>query len=355
MKDWKNTLVSPDASIEVALQTLDSAGLKIVLIADKNSKLLGVVTDGDFRRGILKGYTIKDSVQKIMNKSPITGSPGMSQMHLFEMVKSRSFSPVPLVDDKGRIVGLETFEALTQVGTKKKNWVILMAGGLGKRLFPLTNDRPKPLIHVGDRPILETIVLLMRNAGFEEFFVTTHYRADMIQEHFGDGSKLGVNIHYLHEESPLGTAGSLSLLPEVPTEPLIVMNADLLTNLNFDELLKFHTKSQADMTVCVRDHQIQVPFGVVETKDVWVKSVTEKPTERYLVNAGVYALNPRALKMAQESQYGDMVSLLNGLVKQKLSVAAFPITEYWIDIGQIPDLEKAQLEFSKHFGHMRNS
>lgn len=354
MKDWRKTTVTPNTSIEETLKVIDKSGQQIALILDPQDQLLGILTDGDFRRAVLRGISIHEPVEKIMNRNPIVIQKNMVKKIHEKLGTKKITGGVPVINEKRQVVDLVPYNPESLDVEKKNNWVLLMAGGQGRRLMPLTSDCPKPLLQVGQRPILETTMLGLRNSGFQNFYFSTHYRADMIQNHFEDGSKWGVNIQYLHEETPLGTVGCLSLLPEQPAEPIIVMNGDLLTNLDFDKLLKRHHETKASVTVCVRSYQSQVPFGVVTTSDESIDHIIEKPVQNYLVNAGVYVLSPQAIQMAKENSYNDMVHLLNELIRNKIKVSAFPITEYWIDIGQTPDLERAKQEFDQHFGHVKH-
>lgn len=354
MKDWRKTVVLLETSIEETLKVIDKSGQKIALILDPNDRLLGILTDGDFRRAILRGISLKDSVGTVMNKNPVTiKKDQVKKIHKY-LGQTNITGAVPVINENGQVIDLIQYNPEGLDIEKKPNWVLLMAGGQGRRLMPLTQDCPKPLLQVGERPILETTMLSLRNSGFTNFYFSTHYRADMIKAHFEDGAKWNVNIQYLHEETPLGTVGCLSLLPEEPKEPVIVMNGDLLTNLDFDKLLKRHQETKASVTVCVRSYQTQVPFGVVTTSDEFIEEIIEKPVQNYLVNAGVYVLSPEAIQMAKKNSYNDMVHLLNELICNKIKVSAFPITEYWIDIGQTPDLERAKQDFEQHFGHVKH-
>lgn len=354
MKDWRKTAVTQTTSIEDTLKVIDKSGQKIALILDNQDQLLGILTDGDFRRAILKGVSLHEPVEKIMNKQPVTVKKDQVKKIHKVLSNTKVTGAVPVLNEKNQVVDLVQYNPEGLDIEKKSNWVLLMAGGQGKRLMPLTQDCPKPLLQVGERPILETTMLGLRNSGFNNFYFSTHYRADMIKAHFEDGSKWNVNIQYLNEETPMGTVGCFSLIPNSPKDPIIVMNGDLLTNLDFDKLLKRHHETGASVTVCVRSYQNQVPFGVVTTSDESIEEIIEKPVQNYLVNAGVYVLSPEVIQMAKENTYNDMVHLLNELIRQKIKVSAFPITEYWIDIGQTPDLEKAKKEFDQHFGHVKH-
>ncbi len=354
MKNWRTMAVHPQDSIQDTLKVIDKSGQKIALIVDTEEHLLGVLTDGDFRRAILKGISLQDPVEKIMNKTPITVHKKQMKNWREVLGPKTITGGIPVLNDQRQVVDFVKYETDNLNAERKPNWILLMAGGQGRRLMPLTLDCPKPLLQVGERPILETTMLSLRNSGFTNFYFSTHYRADMIKAHFEDGAKWNVNIQYLHEETPMGTVGCLSLLPEEPKYPIIVMNGDLLTNLDFDKLLKRHHETNASVTVCVRSYQTQVPFGVVTTSDESIEEIIEKPVQNYLVNAGVYVLSPEAIQMAKTNSYNDMVHLLNELIRSKIKVSAFPITEYWIDIGQTPDLEKAKEEFNQHFSHVKH-
>ena len=215
--------------------------------------------------------------------------------------------------------------------------------------FPL-KERPKPLIHVGSQPILETILKNFKDYGFRRFFIAVHYKNEMVRRHFGDGARWGVEIRYLKESKPLGTAGALGFLPAVPKLPLIVMNGDLLTNIHFDQLLSFHKAGRAAATMGVREYDFQVPYGVIKIKNDSILTIDEKPVQRFFVNAGIYLLEPRTLRLLPKNKPFDMTQLFERLIKSKERIAAFPIREYWLDIGQMDDLKRANGEFARVFG-----
>jgi len=348
MKNWKEILISPSTTIKKALEIIDTSSLQIVLVVDENSCLLGTVTDGDVRRGILKGVPFEDPVQHIMNAEPTVVSKDENRGNIFATMKIKSLNHMPIVDDKGRVIGLETLESLLQA-KERDNWVLLMAGGLGTRLKPLTDNCPKPMLHVGDRPVLETILLNFIEYGFKQFFVSINFKAQMIEQYFGDGSKWGVNIKYIHEKEKLGTAGSLNLLPNPPELPLIVMNADLLTKVNFEHLLNFHNSHNSFATMCVREYDFQIPFGLVKIQNQKILSIDEKPVQRLFVNAGIYVLNPEVLNCIPQKVPLDMPQVFQEIITQGKECIAFPIREYWLDIGQMDDLERGGSEFHGHF------
>ena len=267
--NWRNVLIDKNLTILSAIKKLDLEGLKILLVVDENEYLLGVITDGDIRRYILKNGKLEDTVDKVMNQNPIISKNTESKTQLLTKMKYLSILHLPIIDENQRLFGLETFNGLMNEDNKD-NWVILMAGGLGKRLHPITVDRPKPLIKIGDKPILEVLLENFIKSGFRNYYFSINYKADMIRQYFGSGDRFGVNIHYIQENDALGTAGSLSLLPEKPTKPFFVVNADILTNINLDYLLEYHQKSTTKLhaTICVSKHQHTIPFGLVHIDEV---------------------------------------------------------------------------------------
>ncbi|WP_016742355.1 nucleotidyltransferase family protein [Brevibacillus brevis] len=347
--DWRELLVSPQTPILHTLEIIDKSARQIALVADENDRLLGTVTDGDIRRGLLKGRALQDPISLIMNSFPTVASPYETRENILALMKIKKIHQIPIVDEDGKIVHVEVLNELLRP-TKKDNWVVLMAGGLGTRLHPLTHDCPKPLLPVGNKPLLETILQSFIDQGFHRFYISVKYKAEMIQEHFGDGSNWGISIQYLQEKESLGTAGALSLLPEKPSEPFFVMNGDLLTKVNFEQLLDFHKTYQAQATMCVREYDHQIPYGVVRLDQYRLTSIEEKPTQRFFVNAGIYVLSPDAVENIPHNQYFDMPSLFDHLVKNQQQTIAFPIREYWLDIGRMADFERANMEFAEVFG-----
>ncbi|MGN7469343.1 nucleotidyltransferase family protein [Brevibacillus sp. SAFN-007a] len=350
MVNWREMLVLPKTPIITTLEIIDKNARQIALVADEEERLLGTVTDGDIRRGLLKGLALTDPISMVMNPSPIVASSYDTRDHILSVMKIKQVHQIPVVNEHGRIVRVEILDDLLHP-KMKENWVVLMAGGLGTRLYPLTHDCPKPLLKVGDKPILETILQSFIDQGFHRFYLSVKYKAEMIQQHFGDGSKWGVTIRYLEEQESLGTAGALSLLPEKPSDPFFVMNGDLLTKVNFEQLLDFHKTYQAQATMCVREYDHQVPYGVVRLDKHRLVSIEEKPTQRYFVNAGIYVLDPAVLDYIPQRQFFDMPSLFEYVMKdQQQQAIAFPIREYWLDIGRMADFEKANVEFAEVFG-----
>lgn len=345
---WKSHLVDPDTSIFEALRAIGDGRLQIVLV-HQQGRLIGAATDGDIRRGILARVPLDSPVSTIMNVAPITAPVDTTDEAALAMMRRHSIHQLPLVDGEKVIHDIKFLDDLLLSG-QLQNWVVLMAGGLGTRLRPLTFETPKPLIKIGGRPIIETIVRSFTSYGFSKFFLAVNYKADMIEEYFGDGSKFGVEVRYLRENDKLGTAGALSLLPEVPSHPLFVMNADLLTSVNFRQVLNYHMQSGAPATVCVREHKTTVPFGVVTTEGHHLIDIKEKPTLQHFVNAGVYVLDPKVLSHLPNEKALDMPDLLKRLVSEGTRPAVFPVSEYWLDVGHLDDLHRASLEYEEIFG-----
>lgn len=345
MKATKDLLLGPDATILEAIKALDRTAMKIVLVVDAGGRLKGTITDGDVRRGILRSIALTESVTRIMNGAPLTARTDQSSESLLELMKARQLYQIPVLDTEGRLVRLEILDELLK-GQKRDNPVVLMAGGKGTRLYPLTESCPKPLLKVGEKPILERILEDFVTQGFHEFFISVNYKAEMIKDYFEDGSKWGVNIRYLHEQQELGTAGALSLLPVRPTVPLILMNGDLLTEINFHRLLEFHQENSSDATMCIRQYEFQVPYGVVDVEDHALKGLDEKPVHRFFVNAGIYTLEPWILDRIPKNKRCDITDLFRGLLKDKHRTSVFPIREYWRDIGQLDDFEQANRDRS---------
>lgn len=349
MKNWKNALIGSEASILDAIAIIDKASLQIALVTSPEGKLLGVVTDGDVRRSLLKGVPLDGPVSKVMNTRPRVVGIDASLDEVAHLMKRKDLHQIPVVDGGGRVVGLRRMEDMVSAGDRD-NWVVLMAGGLGTRLRPLTDDCPKPMLQVGGRPVLETIIQSFMGHGFHNFFLSINYMGEVIENFFGDGSRLGVDIRYLRETNPLGTAGALSLLPEQPEKSILVMNGDLLTNVNFGQLVDFHEDGGFQSTMCVREYRFQVPYGVVQVEGNQVASIVEKPVNSYFVNAGIYALRPETIGMIPKNTRYDITSLLGELEGQEKGIGAFPVHEYWLDIGQHEDFERACNEFGQFFG-----
>ncbi len=343
MINWKNCLIRPKTSIREAILHIERGGAQIALVLDDDGRLLGTITDGDVRRGLLRSINLDAPTRDVMNVNPTSANISLGRDRILAIMKERHLHQIPLISEDGRVVGLETIEELLKPA-RLDNLVVLMAGGQGKRMRPLTDRIPKPLLPVGGRPLLELLVESLANHGLHRLFLSVNYKAEMFESHFGDGSKYGVEIQYLRESEPLGTAGALSLLPAVPDGPILVMNADLLTSVNFQQLLEFHRQYAADLTLCVREYSQQIPYGVVTLDGHHLRNIVEKPISQHFVSAGIYAISPNVLANCAGG-YLDMPTLVQSLINQGGEVSAFPIREYWLDVGRIDDLERARLDY----------
>ncbi len=344
MAGWERIIVRLDYKIIDAIKLIDKSALQIALVVDDNKKLIGTVTDGDIRRGILNDISLEQPVANIMKAKPITVAPNTPTDEIIKIMKEKLIYQLPVVDEDGCVTGLEVLNDLLKVKSID-NWVVLMAGGLGARLSPLTDKCPKPMVKVGDKPLLETIVDSFVDQGFQHFYLAVNHLKDQIMDYFGDGSKRDVNINYLHEGKKMGTAGALSLLVEKPNKPIIVMNGDLLTKVNFKHLLEYHCSHKAMATMCIREYTMQIPYGVVEINNHSILSIDEKPQHKFFVNAGIYVLNPEALKLIPQNEHTDMTTLFEAIIEREYETAVFPVREYWIDIGHTRDYEKANDDF----------
>jgi dTDP-glucose pyrophosphorylase len=349
MNKFKDLIIKPNQSIMDALRIIDKGSKQIALVVDDENYLLGTVTDGDIRRGLLKGKSLESLIPLVMNPHPIVAKLYHSKKAIYKIMQSKNLRHIPVVDDNGMLVRIEFLADFIEERTYS-NLVVLMAGGLGMRLRPLTEDCPKPLLKIGDKPILEIILENFIDHGFYRFCLTVNYKSDMIKAYFGDGTKWGVEISYIDESTRMGTAGSLSLLDEsIGDEPVLVMNGDLLTKVNFHQLLDYHKETKAHATMCVRDYDYQVPYGVIKTIDHRLIAIEEKPIQRFYVNAGIYVLSPEAINMVPKQSFFDMPTLFEDIIQQKQEASVFPIREYWLDIGRMDDFNRANGEYMEVF------
>ena len=343
-------LTSPSARLAEVIASIDRGALGLSLVVTPDGALLGTVTDGDVRRAILRGTSLDELASAVMNPHPLWVGETTSLRATGELMRRTSITRIPVVDDDLKVIGLRRLEDLIAAPeTVAENLVVLMAGGLGKRLRPLTQDIPKPMLPVGGRPLLETLVTRFRDQGFRSIRLAVNYKAGMVQDHFGDGTELGVDIRYLTEEEPLGTIGALSLLDEAPSSPVIVMNGDVLTKVSFRTLLDYHQTHGFAMTVCVRPYEIQVPYGVVELDDVRITAVEEKPVKGFFVNAGIYIMEPDVVAALPRGRRTDATDVVQRLIADGRKVGSFPVREYWIDVGSHADFERAGREFGDVF------
>jgi len=344
--DLSQICLETTGTIRDAIACIDCSAAKVALAVDSEFKLLDTITDGDIRRAVLAGETLDAPVAVLLERkasktsTPTTALAGTLRSELLELMTKHRIRQIPLLDQEHRVVGLATLNELLPQNDNSLRAVV-MAGGYGTRLRPLTEDVPKPMLPVGDRPLLEVIIEQLQRAGIHRVNLTTHYKKDVITEHFGNGEGFGVDIKYIQEDNPLGTAGALALI-EASEEVLLVINGDILTGVDFQAMLDFHQEHQADMTVAVREHEVQLPYGVIETDGAMVTSIAEKPIIRNFVNAGIYLLSPLAHRKIPTDQPSDMTDLIGQLLEEGRRVVSFPIHEYWLDIGHADDYRKAQ-------------
>ena len=348
MKNIKNIKLKQNATIKEALGIIDSGAMQIALVVDDNDKLLGTLTDGDIRRGILRGLDLDSSIETIVFKEPAIAKISSTKEEILKIALSKKLHQIPIVDDNGIVLDLKEIEELVEPKIKT-NRVILMVGGLGTRLRPLTQDMPKPMLKVGNKPILQTIVEKFAEYGFVNITMCVNFNASIIRDYFGDGKEFGVNIDYVLEEKRMGTAGALSLLKERPSEPFFVMNGDLLTNVNFEHIFNYHMLHKATATMCVREYDYEVPYGVVKMNDNKITAIAEKPVQKFFVSAGIYMLSPEILDLIPQDEFYDMPTLFEKAIAQDKNVISFPIHEYWIDIGRLEEYQKANEEYAKIF------
>ena len=340
MSAWKKVLIKPNDSLEYAIKVLHEGGCRIALVVNQHNKLLGTVTDGDIRRALINKLTMESEIRLVMNDQPTKASKSCSRKELLLVMSSKNLMHIPIVDEDEILCGLETMEYLIK-NPSYDNPVFIMAGGFGTRLHPLTENTPKPLLKVGNRPILETIIDQFIDHGFHNFYISTHFKSEQIRDYFKNGDQQGVNIHYIHEKVPLGTAGSLGLLPDnLPDLPIIIMNGDILTKVDFKHLLDFHNNNDTNATMCVREYDFQVPYGVVDLDGCSIREIKEKPIHKFFVNAGIYVLNKNLINKLDGESYLNMTDFLEKELDSG-GVNAFPIHEYWLDIGRMEEYEKA--------------
>jgi dTDP-glucose pyrophosphorylase len=341
MIDVKKIVLNKKDTILKALELLDLYALRIVLVVDEDNHLLGSITDGDIRRGLLKGQNLHASVETIMHITPYSIEEGeLTNRQIFEIMREKRYLALPVLK-AGQLVNIITLEDLIS-RKRKENPVFIMAGGFGTRLRPLTDKCPKPMLPVGGKPLLETIVLSLKEQGFYKFYISTHYLPEIIREHFGNGEKFDVQIQYVHENDPLGTGGALSLLPKEEIKlPFVVINGDVLTNMNFGKLLDFHEKNQSIATMCVREFQYQIPYGVVNSEDNVIQSMTEKPSYFFDINTGIYVISPELLAQVN-AEFIGMPTILEQQIALQQKVTSYPLHEYWLDIGHMEDYNRAQ-------------
>lgn len=339
-----------EAPLSRAMRAMTECEVGLVLVVDASRRLKGVVADIDIRRALLAGAGLDAPVSKAMNRRPVVARADWPRERISELFRRTGRSNIPLVDGRGRLVELANIHDYAVLPRRFPNRVVVAAGGEGRRLLPLTARTPKPMLKIAGKPILEHILEQLAAAGFVHVYFTVNYLAGKIRSHFGDGSRWGVQLRYLSETRPLGNAGALTLLPEAPEDPVLFLNGDVLTKANYSALLDFHKAEKAAATLCVKRHEVQIPYGVVRLDGRRLGGLVEKPTERFLVNAGIYVLEPSALALLPKGRRCDMTELLERLKRRRAPVACFPVEEYWLDVGDPRQFARAADEFGDVFG-----
>lgn len=348
MSKLPKVTVSQNAQLRHIMQIMDDTALQIALVIDDKGILKGTVTDGDIRRALLNGFSTETLAAEVMNSTPKTLTKGATQEIAQKFMYEHKLNHVPIIDNEGYLVSLTLNDRLQRV-EKNTAPIILMAGGLGMRLRPLTEHLPKPMIPIGDKPLLEQIINQFAKQGFYNFTLSLNYLGHLIKEHFGDGTNYGVKISYIEEKDRMGTGGALSLLEKYPDEPFIVMNGDILTTTPLDKLLKFHIQSGSAATICARSFSTQIPYGVLNTEGTSLTSIEEKPVHKHLINAGIYVLSPVIFDQIRGAEAIDMPELITRLQDHGLKISVLEVNEYWMDIGRPKDLERARTEYAAIF------
>lgn len=343
MKNLEKLFISENATIIEAMEKINEGASEIALVVDKKRRLIATVTDGDLRRGLLSGLSLNDPVKKCMHRNFIYVKEGTGKAEVLDLMKAHTIKQVPVLDSKGRVVGLHLMKEI--IGAKEKaNIALIMAGGRGERLRPITEEIPKPMIKVAGRPILERLILHLIGYGIKNIYLAVNYKSEMIEKHFLDGRELGCKINYIKEEKPLGTAGSLAFLPYIPKEPILVLNGDLLTQFNVEEMLNFHYKNKNSITIGAYDYVYEIPYGVIEEKNGVLKKIKEKPSFVVPINAGIYIVSSEILSLVPKGNYFTMPELIEKTISLKKKVGVYHIEGDWIDVGMPKDLKKAKGE-----------
>jgi len=338
-----------EATLFDVVRAIEQSRRRIAVVVDTSGKLLGTLTDGDVRRCLLAGGDLKTPAIEAMNRDPVSAPVGSPAGYLLDLMKRANVMALPMVDPQGsyvRLMHLTDLDAEPEPGEAQGfAAAVIMAGGEGTRLRPLTYAMPKPMVDIGGIPLLERQVRRLAAAGIARCFISVNYLSDLIEKHFAQGSAFGIRIEYLRERQKMGTAGALSLLPAQPEGPIIVINGDIVTTSDFASLYSYHVSHDAMITVAAVDYRVQIPFGVIRSEGALVSGLEEKPSQRFMCNAGIYALSPQALSLLPEGPY-NMTDLIRDCLAAARRVAVFPMHEFWSDIGTPDDLEKARAAFS---------
>jgi dTDP-glucose pyrophosphorylase len=341
-QNWQKAILSIHSTIQSAIQNLNDSSLKIVLIVNEKGELQGTLSDGDIRRSLLKGLDINSSIENVIHRNPLVAPKNLDRETVKQIMTANKIYQIPVVDENFCIIDLYLWDEVTTLPVRT-NKIVIMAGGEGKRLLPHTESCPKPMVLVAGKPMLEHIIERAKLEGFSNFIIATYYLGHMIEDYFGIGEKFGVNISYIKEKSPLGTAGALGLLTPKPNSPFVVTNGDVITDISYGEMLDFHNRNEAEATMAVRLHEWQHPFGVVQTNGIEISGFEEKPISRSHINAGIYILSPNSLDMLGNSEPCDMPNLFERLQLINKRTLAYPMHEPWLDVGRPEDLKRAEI------------
>jgi len=349
VNNLNDVLVREGATLRETLECITKSGKQLALVVDATGRLVGLATDGDLRKAILRGVSLEAPVEQAMNRTPVVAEPGLSPSAALALMRRRSIRQVPLVDAQRRVVDLLFFDELV-APPSLPNAAVIMAGGEGKRLRPLTDSTPKPMLRVGGKPLLEIMIERLRAAGIQKILLVLHYKRHVIEAHFGDGARFGVTIRYHYEAAPRGTAGSLHEalnFPGFTDHPLLVVNGDILTKCNFKDMLDFHTQNHAHMTVGTVPYTVDLPYGILEIDGERLAGVKEKPSLDFVINSGIYVVDPMVLVAMGPGAVKDMPDLIADVMSRQRRVVAFPIREYWLDVGRLDDFHKAERDVAE--------
>lgn len=347
MKSIEKIKILENSKIKHALKALSLGAHQILVVLDKKNKLVGTLTDGDIRRGFLKGLNINSSIKSITFRKPTVAKQNITKEKLLSIAITKKIYQIPVLDKNEKVIGIYVLDELLKKNTLS-NKVVIMAGGRGTRLRPLTKHIPKPMLKVGNKPIIQTIIDRFSESSFKNFIICVNYKSKIIKDYFGNGAKFGVNIEYVDEKKRMGTAGAISLLKKKLNKPFFVINGDLLTNLNFKKMLDFHKEHNSRATMCIKQYNINLTYGEVKLDKENIMSINEKPKHKFFINAGAYILDPKCIELIPKKFY-DMPSLFKKMIKKKYKIVSFPLEEYWLDVGRPNDYDKANIDYNSIF------
>ena len=340
-KIWQKALLQSTATIEEVIKNLNNSGIKISIVVNKTGVLQGIISDGDIRRGLLSGLNLQSPIDSILMRNPMVVKPDLERDIVLQLMQTNKIQQIPIVDSKYQVVGVHLWDEINFL-PERLNLMVIMCGGFGMRLLPHTKDCPKPMLLIAGKPMLEHIISRAKKEGFKHFVLATHYLGHVIEDYFGNGNDFGVHINYIKEQSPLGTAGALGLLNPIPSLPIVVTNGDVITDFNYGQILDYHKYYESTATMAVREHELQHPFGVVHTKGLEIIDFEEKPIIKTKINAGIYVIEPNAIKLLQTNTKCDMPTLFNNIKAEGNRIIIYPMYESWLDVGNPNDLNAAQ-------------